>query len=79
MAGEQDDDYASYLLRLWKTGQVGAPTWRASLESARDGQRVSFANLEALIAFLNDRFGPQSKESLDCKARDSLESDGYSH
>jgi hypothetical protein len=64
MASEQDDyaSYASYLLRLWKSDQAGQPTWRASLESASDGQKVNFASLEALLAFLNDRFGPLGEE-----------------
>jgi hypothetical protein len=54
------DDYASYLLRLWRSEWNGQPTWRASLESTRDGQRLEFTNLEALIAFLIARFGSNS-------------------
>ena len=56
MAKERDD-YASYLLRLRRSDQDGQPTWRASLESTRDGQRTDFRSVEELIAFLRDRFG----------------------
>jgi hypothetical protein len=40
------------LLRLWQTGRQ--PTWRASLESAA-GERMGFANLDALLAFLREQ------------------------
>lgn len=40
----------SYLLRLWRSdGQ-----WRASLEIPETGQRIGFANLEQLFAYLMD-------------------------
>jgi hypothetical protein len=54
---QERDDYASYMLRLRRSDRDGQPTWRASLESTRDGQRVDFGSVEALIAFLADRFG----------------------
>ena len=44
--------YVSYLLRLWQAEREGALTWRASLESARTGERWGFANLAELYAFL---------------------------
>lgn len=50
------DDYASYLLRLWRTGEGEPSAWRASLESTLTGQRRNFPNLEALFTFLNSRF-----------------------
>jgi hypothetical protein len=55
--GKERDDYASYLLRLRRSDQDGRPTWRASLESTRDGKRLDFGSVEELIAFLTDRFG----------------------
>jgi hypothetical protein len=55
--GNERDDYASYLLRLRRSDRNGQPTWRASLESTHDGQRLQFNSLEALVAFLKDRFG----------------------
>jgi hypothetical protein len=45
-------DYRSYLLRLWRV-QVKAQTiWRASLECPHTGERLAFADLEALWRYL---------------------------
>ena len=49
---EERRRYVSYLLRLWQTEQEGALVWRASLQSARTGERWGFANLAELYAFL---------------------------
>jgi hypothetical protein len=61
MAREQLN-YASYLLRLWRTEEDGRLVWRASLESTGDGQRLNFSGLEALIVFLETQFSPQGVE-----------------
>ncbi len=45
-------DYRSYLLRIWQADGSAASGWRASLEDPRTGERVGFANLEQLFAFL---------------------------
>ncbi len=50
------DDYASFLLRLWRAQEQGRSIWRASLESAMTGQRQSFNNLDELITFLKSQF-----------------------
>lgn len=50
--GRQPDTYLSYVLRLWYVERQGMGTWRASLQSARSGQRVAFAGLEELCDFL---------------------------
>ena len=47
--------YLSYLLRLWQEEHDGQLVWRASLESAHDGQRFGFATLHRLLAFLNEQ------------------------
>ncbi|HEX9074394.1 MAG TPA: hypothetical protein VF932_01385 [Anaerolineae bacterium] len=44
--------YQSYLLRLWKTEQAD---WHASLEDSRTGERIGFANLDQLFAFLMEQ------------------------
>lgn len=46
--------YQIYLLRLWpaNTDQAGLVTWRASLESLDGGERLGFASLELLFAYL---------------------------
>jgi len=49
--------YISYLLRLWTTDSGGKLLWRASLQSARTGQRRGFAGLEDLAAFLQEQTG----------------------
>jgi hypothetical protein len=58
--------YMSYLLRLRRSHGDRQPAWRASLESTRDGQRQDFDSVDALIAYLRDRFG--QKEGSDEKA-----------
>jgi len=52
-----NDNYFSYLLRLWSVVQDGRPVWQASLESTCTGERVNL-RLEELITFLQSRFGP---------------------
>ncbi len=53
---KEQSGYVSYLLRLWKAEEHGRPVWLASLESTQTGQRQYF-HLEALVQFLQDRFG----------------------
>lgn len=56
-------DYLSYLLRLWRVGGGDGEShrteasWRASVENARTGATTSFADLEALFAFLREQMG----------------------
>jgi hypothetical protein len=47
--------YHSYLLRLWCTEQAERGCWRASLEDSHTGERIGFASLEELFAFLMER------------------------
>ena len=49
--------YMSYLLRLRRSHGDRQPAWRASLESTRDRQRQDFESVDALVAYLRDRFG----------------------
>ena len=46
--------HLSYLLRLWRAEGLGDFEWRASLEIPETGQRIGFANLEQLFAYLMD-------------------------
>ena len=48
---EEQLDYQSYLLRLWRVNSED-DGWQASLESAHAGRRRGFADLEALFSFL---------------------------
>jgi ATP/maltotriose-dependent transcriptional regulator MalT len=49
--------YASYLLRLTRVGQSDRTTWVASVQSTATGDRRSFPNVEALVAFLVAEYG----------------------
>ena len=43
------------MLRFWKVSSVDpqhAPTWRFSMEDPHTGEKLGFADLEALVAFL---------------------------
>jgi hypothetical protein len=52
MHNERQGPYRSYLLRLWCTKPSEPGCWRASLEDSHTGERLGFANLEELFAFL---------------------------
>ena len=45
----------AYLLRLWQVRCEKGLAWRASLESARAGERRGFASLDELFDFLRGR------------------------
>jgi hypothetical protein len=53
--------YLSYLLRLWREENHGEvpgtdeAIWRASLESARTGEKKTFASLDDLGDFLREQ------------------------
>lgn len=46
--------YRAYLLRCWQEDSANSdsPVWRFSLEGVRDNQRHGFADLQSLLAFL---------------------------
>lgn len=49
-------EYASYLLRLWRTRQpdrTGPTVWCAEAECIQTGERRRFLEPSALLAFLN--------------------------
>ena len=58
--------HRAYLLRCWQERDVARsdqPLWRLSVEEIqRDGRRIGFPNLEALIAFLRAEFGESNDE-----------------
>ena len=70
--GQERDDYASYLLRLRRSDRDGQITWRASLESTRNGQRIELGSVEPLVAFLIARFGSMPGGVDDGEARQGL-------
>lgn len=50
MTIDPSGNYHSYLLRLWRNSATGC--WRASLQSTANGERLAFADVQSLIAFL---------------------------
>lgn len=63
---DEKHHYFSFLLRLWLAGTGDQPQWRASLEDIRTGERVGFADLEALYVYLDQqtRRGNRPKEAI---------------
>jgi hypothetical protein len=49
--------YVSYLLRLWRERGSASIHWRASLQDPHSGERVGFAHLDELVAFLRQQTG----------------------
>lgn len=48
-------EYMAYLLRLWRETHDGS--WRALLQDPHSGERVGFATMDDLIAFLEQKTG----------------------
>ena len=57
MTAPERQDYFSYLLRLWRASGVEPAVWRMSLEDPHTGERIGFADLESLFAFLKAQMG----------------------
>ena len=59
-------DYVSYLLRMWQDSsdeelsRSKEAAWRATLQSPRTGERVSFSSLDDLFDFLKGQAGLKS-------------------
>ena len=53
--------YRSYLLRVWRAETRDA-CWHASLEDPRTGDRVGFACLEQLFAYLMEHVEGDTQE-----------------
>ena len=51
---KEETHYLSYLLRLWRDSDI-ENVWRASVESARTGERQGFAGLDDLFGFLREQ------------------------
>ena len=47
-------NYASYLLRVWRTNSAEPP--RAALTDVNTGQEVAFAALEAILPYIETYF-----------------------
>jgi hypothetical protein len=51
--------YLAYMLRLWQVDRQGRPEWRASLESPHTAERLGFADVAQLLAFLQEKTGAE--------------------
>jgi hypothetical protein len=74
---EEQPDYLSYLLRLWRERSEGgleeetsAAVWHASLESSLTGQRMGFCSVDALCTYLRRETGlADEKAGEECTER----------
>jgi hypothetical protein len=68
-------DHVSYLLRLWRERGEQMTWWRVSLQDPLSGQRVGFAHLDELVAFLREQIGlaPPAEDLV--KAERTLKTD----
>lgn len=57
--GEQQQ-YRSYLLRLWRTTARGAPAWRIMLRDVTGTQERLFLSLADMVAYLEQQVEPDS-------------------
>ena len=71
MSNEQSN-YLSYLLRLWRENGEEQNAWQASLESARTHKRHVFPSLEMLFAFLQRQIGVGNDVEKDERVRESV-------
>lgn len=69
---QNQHSYFSYILRLWRVegeevpvGCEGESKFRASLDDPQTGDRVGFANLEALFAYIREVTKHTKEDVLD--------------
>jgi hypothetical protein len=55
--------YQAFLLRMWQEHRTGQPVWRASLENPHTGERLGFAGLPELFAYLQAQAGSPAPAS----------------
>ena len=56
--------YHAYLLRIWQEAASETAVWRFSLEDPSSGQRVGFADLSALVAFLHQQTSTNQRSEI---------------
>ena len=66
----QQQRYLSYLLRLWqesgsRLSRSDPPLWRASLERPQSDERLGFASLAELFAYLEGETGSSPPPKLE--------------
>jgi hypothetical protein len=67
------------MLRLWQTGSDEGLVWRCSLESPQSGERLGFASLPDLCAYLEREMSDKDQRGLSgLEVRGAGESGGSS-
>ena len=56
------NDYHSYLLRMWRVQGDEGVDWRASLEEVQSGELLGFPDLAALLGYLEALGCPHQQE-----------------
>lgn len=56
--------HLAYLLRLWRADNGTEAIWRASLQDVRTGERLGFAGLDEVVAYLRQQLtsSPRPKD-----------------
>jgi hypothetical protein len=61
-AVQTHETYHAYLLRMWCSAEDGC-IWQASLQDSKSGERIGFASLEGLFAYLMQTTEPPNPQS----------------
>ena len=67
--------YVSFLLRMWREKSRTSIQWRASLQDPHSSERVGFAHLDELVAFLREQTGLAAPVEDLAKAQSAPETD----
>ena len=59
----KQNDYQSYLLRMWLTQEEDGEQWRASLEEVQSGELRGFSKLADLLEYLKAVTTPEEPET----------------
>jgi len=51
----EQQPYLAYMLRLWQVQDGAKSVWRVSLESPHTGERLVFATMDLMVAFLREK------------------------
>jgi hypothetical protein len=69
---KKQPDYISYLLRVWRSNGRGKKAWQASLQDPHTGERLGFASLDDLFAYLERQIGVVSAPRGDTEEKEGF-------
>jgi len=61
MKPEKPTGYKAYLVRLWHEGDG---VWRGTIENPHTSERLAFAEVEALLAYIRDQVANTAPEDI---------------